>query len=58
MARQDDQLCAGLNAGFDGAIHEVQALWGENSTTEDWGFFLVDAKNTFNNINRVGMLWT
>ena len=38
-------------------IHGVQALWGKNLTTEDWGFFLVDAKKAFNEINRVGIMW-
>ena len=58
IACQDEQLCAGLKAGIDGAIHGVQALWDENSTTEEWGFFLVDAKNTFNKIIQVRMLRT
>ena len=47
----NDQLCAGLKAVIDGAIHGVQALWDENSSTKEWGFLLVDAKNTFNKIN-------
>ena len=51
MACQDDQLCAGLKVGIDGAIHGVQALWDENSTTENWGLLLVDADNAFNEIN-------
>ena len=38
MTCQDDQLCAGLKAGIYGAIHGVQALWGENLSTEEWGF--------------------
>ena len=58
MAFQDDQLCAGTKAGIDGAIHEVQALWEENSSMEKWDFLLVDAKNAFNEINQVVMLWT
>ena len=53
MVCQDDPLCAGLKSGIDGAIHGVQALWDENSSTEDWGFLLVDAKNTFNDNNHV-----
>ena len=57
MTFQDDQLCAILKAGIDGAVHGVQDSWDENSTTEDWGFLLVDAKNAFNDINRVEMLW-
>ena len=58
MACQDYQLCAGLKAGIGGVIHGVQALWDENLSTEEWGFLLADAKNTFNEIHRVGMLWT
>ena len=57
MACQDDQLCDGLKAGINGVVHGVQTIWDEYLTTEDWGFLLVDAKNTFNEINRVGMLW-
>ena len=35
MACQDDQLCDGLKAGIDGAIHGVKYIWDENSSTED-----------------------
>ena len=45
MACQYDQLCDGLKAGIDGAINRVQALQDENSSTEEWGFLLVDANN-------------
>ena len=55
---QDDKICAGLKAGVDGAVHGVQAIWDENLTMEDLIFLLVDAKNAFNEINRIGMLWT
>ena len=58
MVCQDDLLCAGLKAGIDSAIHGVQALWDEKLSTEEWGFIFVDAKNAFNEINQVGMLWT
>ena len=58
MACQDDQLSAGLKSLINGAIHGVQSLWDENLSTEERGFFLVDAKNAFNDINRFGMLWT
>ena len=57
MACQDDQLWDRLKAVIDSAIHGVQYLWDENSTTEDWRFVFVDVKNAFNEINRVGMLW-
>ena len=58
MVCQDNQLCTGLKAGIDGAVNGVQAIWDENSTTEDWGFFIVEANNTFNKTNRVGMICT
>ena len=58
MACQDDQLCAGLKERLDGAFHGIQAIWDKRSTTEDWWFLLVGAKNVFNNINWFGILWT
>ena len=58
MACQDDQMCAGLKSGINSMIHRVQALWDKNLSTDEWGFLLVDAKNVFNQINRVRMLWT
>ena len=58
MACQDGQLCAEIKAGTNGVIHGVQDLWDEKSTKEDCGFLLVYANNAFNNIDRVGMLWT
>ena len=39
MACQDDQLCDVLKAVINGAIHGVQALWDENLSTEEWGFY-------------------
>ena len=39
MACQDDQMCAGIKAGIDGAIHGVKDLWDENSSTEEWVFY-------------------
>ena len=51
MVCQDDQLCAGLNAGIYGAVYGVQDIWDENSTTEDWRFLFVDTNIVFNEIN-------
>ena len=56
IACQDDQLCAGLKAVINGAIHGVQSLLNENASTEEWGFLPVDPKTVFKEINRVGML--
>ena len=58
MTCQYDHLCAVIKAGIDGVIHGVQALWDENLSTEECGVLLIDANNAFNEINRVGMLWT
>ena len=51
MVCQDDHLCAVLKAEIDGMIHGVQAQWDKKSSTDEWGFSLVDAKNAFNEIN-------
>ena len=53
-----DQLCAGLKAGIDGAVHAMSALWEELRDEEEHGFLLVDARNAFNELNRTRMLWT
>jgi hypothetical protein len=54
-----DQLCAGLRAGTDGAIHGVSTLYNElEDSNSDSGFLLIDANNAFNEINRINMLWT
>ena len=58
MVCQDDHLCSGVKAGIDSTVHGVQAIWDENLTTYDWVFLIVDAKNTFNKINQVVMMWT
>ena len=54
---QDDQICSRLNAGLDGVVHLVQSIWDANFSTEDWRFLLVDAKDDFNEINRIVMIW-
>jgi hypothetical protein len=53
-----DQLCSGLEAGIEGAIHAMRLLWQSHSAEEEWGFLLVDARNAFNEGNRMVMLWT
>ena len=51
------QLAGGLEAGIEGAIHAICVLWEEHKKEEDWGFLLIDARNTFNEKNRIAMLW-
>ena len=55
-ACQNDQLYAGLKAVIDRDVHGFQSIWDENLSTEYWGFLLVDAKNVFNEINRIIIL--
>ena len=57
VACKNDQLCDRLKTISGGVIHGVQALWYKKLSTEEGVFLLVDAKNAFNEINRVGMLW-
>jgi hypothetical protein len=52
-----DQLCSGLEAGIEGAIHAGQLMWDQHSEEENWGFLPVDARNAFNKVNRTAMLW-
>ena len=50
-------LAGGVEAGIEGAIHDMRVLWEEHQTEEDWGFILIDARNACNEENRTAMLW-
>ena len=49
------QLCAGLKCGVEGAIHAASDLF--ESSDESHGMLVMDAKNAFNSINRLSLLW-
>ena len=51
------QLVGGLEAGIEGDIHAMGLLWEDHRKEEDWGFLLIDTRNTFNEENRTAMLW-
>ena len=51
------QLCAGLEAGVEGAVHAMNHMWKSLEDEESVGFLLVDARNAFNELNREVMLW-
>jgi hypothetical protein len=57
MNCKTDNLCGGLDGGIDGAIHAARAMWGAHHTEEDWVFLLIDARNAFNELDRMMMLW-
>ena len=42
--RQDDHICAGLKSVISVTVHGVQDILDANSSTENWGFLLVDKK--------------
>ena len=50
------QLCAGLGAGIEGAIHAINEIFDDNSK-DGWGVLMVDARNAFNSLNRMAALW-
>eukprot|EP00978_Attheya_sp_CCMP212_P000833 scaffold1738_cov46-Attheya_sp.AAC.5 len=55
----ENQLCVGLEAGVEGAIHAMQLIYEEHhKMEEDWGFLLVDTRNAFNKGSCIAMLWT
>ena len=57
MACQDDQLCAGIKAGIDDAFPWGSSSMGQKLVYGVMGFLLINAKNAFNEINLVEMLW-
>ena len=52
-----EQLADRVEAGIEGVIHAARLQWAQHSQEEDWGFLLIDARNTFNEENRTAMLW-
>uniref|UniRef100_A0A1X7T952 Reverse transcriptase domain-containing protein n=1 Tax=Amphimedon queenslandica TaxID=400682 RepID=A0A1X7T952_AMPQE len=47
------QLCAGLQSGIEGAIATARDMFSDDDT----GMLVMDAKNAFNSINRLSLLW-
>ena len=54
---KDGQLCAVLKVVIDVEVHWVRSIWGSNSTKENEDILLIDAKNSFNEMNHIRMLW-
>ncbi|KAF6202525.1 hypothetical protein GE061_002921 [Apolygus lucorum] len=57
-ACKESQLCAGLSAGIEGAIHALSSMFTEKAVPNSHlGLLLIDAKNAFNSVNRGMALW-
>ena len=52
-----EKLAGGVESEIEGAIHSMRLMWEQHSKEEDWGFLLIDARNSFNEENRTAMLW-
>ena len=50
------QLCAGHQAGMEGAIHGMNQFFTHHDQGTGWGVLLVDAANAFNSFNHAAML--
>jgi len=51
------QLCAGLQAGIEGAIHAMNEFFAAHQDDANgWGVLLVYAANAFNLLNHAAML--
>jgi hypothetical protein len=57
MACRTENICGGLQGGMDGTMHAAQSMWDTQGMEEDWGFLLVDVKNTFNEHCGTMALW-
>ena len=50
------QLCAGLKAGIEGAVHVTHTLFAEKDNKEERRFLLVDTANAFTAGNQITCL--
>ena len=51
------KLFGGLDVGIESGICPICIVWRQHPSDEKWGFLLVDAWNSFNEFNRIPMMW-
>ena len=56
IACNSDQLCSGIQAGIEAAVHSVRQIYNEKSI-KGFGLLLMDADNAFNSVKRSAALW-
>ena len=56
IACNSDQLCSGIKAGIEAAVHSVRQIYNKKSI-EGFGLLLMDADNAFNSVKRSAALW-
>ena len=55
-ACNSDQLCSGIKAGMEAAIHAIRELFQERCE-DGFGLLLMDAANAFGSLSRSAALW-
>eukprot|EP00957_Ditylum_brightwellii_P091484 6966319-Ditylum_brightwellii.AAC.1 len=51
------QLYTGIRSGIEGGIHAMNDLWSDYGDDKKWGILLMDARNAFNELNCMALLW-
>ena len=53
-----DQLCAGVEGGIEAGVRAASRIIRDYGDDDDWGYLTIDARNAFNEVNRLQMLWS
>ena len=63
MMRQEAKVASGteqtagrVEDGIEGGVHSMRLLCAHHSQGEDWGFHLIDARNSLNDDNQTKII--